>query len=120
MTAAAIEVFRFPFLSYPLLLRVTIAAAPVPPLFFFILAVLAIETDVGISLGVQGEGDEYIANDCGYDAYDGRPSAVNFVQGSQMEKVEQHGGVKSGGSETCEWREGKKFLACRCMSIGCL
>ena len=113
MTAAAIEIFRFPFLSYPLLLGVAIATALVPPLFFLVLAVLAIEADVGISLGVQGEGNEYVANYCGYDAYDGRPSAVDLVQGSQMEKVEQHGGVKSGTSETCKRGEGKKFLTCR-------
>lgn len=70
MTAAAIEVIGFSFLSYPLLLGVTIATALVPPLLFLILAVLAIETDVRISLGVQGEGDEYIADNRGRYAYD--------------------------------------------------
>jgi hypothetical protein len=50
--------------------------------------VLAIETNMRISLRVQSERDEDIANDCGRDAYNRRPSTVDLVQVSQMQKVE--------------------------------
>ena len=85
------EVLRFPFLSYALLLRVAVLAAFVPFLLFLILLVLAIESDMRVSLCVQGERNKDVSNDCCDYAYERMPSTVRLVQATKMEKVEHDG-----------------------------
>lgn len=91
MTAIAIEILLLPFLSYPLLLGVAVCTPFVSFPLFLILLVLAIESDMRVSLCVQGKRNKDIAYYCRDYTYERMPSTVRLVQATEMEKVEHDG-----------------------------
>lgn len=91
MTAVSIEVLLLPFLSYPLLLGVAVCTPFVSFPLFLILLVLAIESDMRVSLCIQGKRNKDIAYYCRDYTYERMPSTVRLVQATKMEKVEHDG-----------------------------